>query len=154
MAKRGMGSPLAAVYDSGVASRSVSSMPWMMTPMYCESALRDAQPADFLFDRTIKSTRLVRAEATACDMLVDREIKKALSELGTLDGADVAGSELVVLLEVVETEPGSEAQVTLLVPLGAAVGGLEVGGGGVQRQPLELMTPANSATCSSCSLLK
>ena len=92
-------------------------------------------------------------------MLVDRVIKKELSELVTLEAAlpvpVLDGSAAELLSAEADAEPGSVVQVTFPgALLDEAVGGLLAGGGGVHRQPLELMTPANSATCSSSSLLR
>lgn len=91
---------------------------------------------------------------------MEREIKKPLKELDALDRALLDDAVVVVLAmsafsESLEDDPGSVVQVTWFDALrGVAVGGLAAGGGGVQRQPLELMTPANSATWSSSSLLR
>lgn len=112
----------------------------------------------------MRSTRLVSAAATACEMLVERAIKNALKELATLEALREAalGGEVVVrvledLSDVFEGEPGSVVHVSLFGELpdaDVAVGGVLAGGGGVQRQPLALMTRAKSATCSSCNLLR
>ena len=91
---------------------------------------------------------------------MEREIKKPLKELDALDRALLDDAVVVVLAmsafsESLEDDPGSVVQVTWFDALrGVTVGGLAAGGGGVQRQPLELMTPANSATWSSSSLLR
>ena len=86
---------------------------------------------------------------------MDRPIKKELSEFGAEADAFSDAGLVVSTVELTEEEPGSVDQVTLsdVLPV-AVVGGFAIGGGGVQRQPLELMTPANSAMCSSSNLLK